>query len=117
MPDKKNRQRPTQLHFYVNDQELDLINQKMALYGTENMSAYLRKIAIDGYVLKLELPRTAAFANCGQHARHAGGRIIPTGDFFFTKKQKAHAGCLHSTVTDFARLRGLSMSQPLSSAT
>lgn len=56
MPDKKNRQRPTQLHFYVNDKELDLIKQKMALYGTENMSAYLRKLAIDGYVLKLDIP-------------------------------------------------------------
>lgn len=56
MPDKKNRQRTTQLHFYVNDKELELIKQKMALYGTENMSAYLRKLAIDGYILRLELP-------------------------------------------------------------
>lgn len=28
----------------------------MAQYGTENLSAYLRKIAIDGYVVNLELP-------------------------------------------------------------
>ena len=28
----------------------------MALYGTGNMGAYLRKMAIDGYVIKLELP-------------------------------------------------------------
>lgn len=55
MAEKKKRLRPTQLHFYVNDQELDLINQKMALYGTENMSAYLRKMAIDGYVIRLDL--------------------------------------------------------------
>ena len=53
---KKNRLRPTQLHFYVNDQELEWINQKMKQFGTENMSAYLRKMAIDGYVLKLDLP-------------------------------------------------------------
>lgn len=53
---KKNRLRPTQLHFYVNDQELEWINQKMKQFGTENMSAYLRKMAIDGYVVKLELP-------------------------------------------------------------
>jgi len=55
MPDEKKRLRPTQLHFYVNDQELDLIKQKMALYGAENMSAFLRKMAIDGYVIKLDL--------------------------------------------------------------
>ena len=56
MPDKKKRQRPTQLHFYVNDQELEWIKQKMTLFGTENMSAYLRKLAIDGYVIKLNIP-------------------------------------------------------------
>ena len=39
----------------MNDQELDLINQKMALYDTDNMSAYLRKMSIDGYVIKLDL--------------------------------------------------------------
>ena len=33
-----------------------MIEQKMAQLGTKNMAAYLRKIAIDGYVVKLELP-------------------------------------------------------------
>ena len=28
----------------------------MQQYGTENLSAYLRKMALDGYVVKLELP-------------------------------------------------------------
>lgn len=32
------------------------IHQKMQQYGTENLSAYLRKMALDGYVVKLELP-------------------------------------------------------------
>ena len=33
-----------------------MIEQKMAQLGTRNMAAYLRKIAIDGYVVMLELP-------------------------------------------------------------
>ena len=33
-----------------------MIQQKMQAFGTSNMSAYLRKMAIDGYVLKLDLP-------------------------------------------------------------
>lgn len=33
-----------------------MIEQKMAQLGTKNMAAYLRKISIDGYVVKLELP-------------------------------------------------------------
>lgn len=51
MPDNRNRQRPIQVKFFVNEKELDLIKQKMAQMGTDNMSAYLRKMAIDGYAI------------------------------------------------------------------
>ena len=51
-----NRQRPIQVKFFVDEKELDLIKQKMAQLGTENMSAYLRKMAIDGYVVNLDMP-------------------------------------------------------------
>ena len=33
-----------------------MIEQKMVQFGTKNMAAYLRKISIDGYVIRLELP-------------------------------------------------------------
>lgn len=33
-----------------------MIHKKMDLVGTENMSAYLRKMAIDGQIIKLDLP-------------------------------------------------------------
>lgn len=51
-----NRNRQIQLKFRVTPQEREMIEQKMAQLGTRNMAAYLRKIAIDGYVVKLELP-------------------------------------------------------------
>ena len=51
-----NRNRQIQLKFRVTPQERELIEQKMAQLGTRNMAAYLRKIAIDGYVIRLELP-------------------------------------------------------------
>lgn len=51
-----NRQRPIQVKFFVDEKELDLIKQKMSQTGTENMSAYLRKMAIDGYVVNLDMP-------------------------------------------------------------
>ena len=50
------RRRSEQIIFWVTPEERELIEQKMAQLGTENMSAYLRKIAIDGYVIKLDLP-------------------------------------------------------------
>ncbi|MDL2217902.1 plasmid mobilization relaxosome protein MobC [Christensenellaceae bacterium OttesenSCG-928-M15] len=53
------RQRNIQLHFMVSDHERELIKEKMAQFGTDNMGAYIRKIAIDGYIVKLELPELA----------------------------------------------------------
>ena len=37
-------------------EELRAIQKKMELFGTTNFSAFVRKMAIDGYVVKLELP-------------------------------------------------------------
>ena len=36
--------------------ELQMIQEKMKQYGTRNFSAFVRKMAIDGYVVRLELP-------------------------------------------------------------
>ena len=44
------------IYFKVSEKERDLIEQKMALLGTANMAAYLRKMAIDGYIVNLDLP-------------------------------------------------------------
>lgn len=50
------RKREIQLKFRVTPEERALIEQNMATLGTGNMAAYLRKIAIDGYVVRLDLP-------------------------------------------------------------
>ena len=42
--------------FWVTPHEQDLIRQKMAQLGTSNLSAYLRKMAIDGLIVKLDMP-------------------------------------------------------------
>ena len=51
------RKRDVQVNFRVSSEELTLIEQKMAQLGTKNREAYLRKMALDGYVVKLELPQ------------------------------------------------------------
>lgn len=51
-----NRKREVQVNFRVSPQELEMIEQKMAQLGTSNREAYLRKMALVGYVVKLELP-------------------------------------------------------------
>lgn len=54
--DTPKRNRTEQIKFWATPEEKDLILKKMELYGTSNMGAYLRKMAIDGYVIKLEIP-------------------------------------------------------------
>lgn len=50
------RKRDVPVLFWVSAEEMDLIRQKMAQIGTGNLSAYLRKMAVDGYTVKLDLP-------------------------------------------------------------
>ena len=48
------RTRPIRIEFCVTEQERQLIQSKMAQLGTRNMGAYLRKMAIDGYIIKVD---------------------------------------------------------------
>ncbi|MCM1561758.1 MAG: MobC family plasmid mobilization relaxosome protein [Butyrivibrio sp.] len=43
------------LYFKVSPEEMALIEQKMEQAGTGNKRAYLRKMAVDGYVVHLDL--------------------------------------------------------------
>ena len=43
-----------QILFFVSDDEKRIIQAKMAQLGTKNMGAYLRKMAIDGYIIKVD---------------------------------------------------------------
>lgn len=51
-----NRVRKVQLNFRVTEREKQLIEERMQEIGTTNREAYLRKIAIDGMLVKLEVP-------------------------------------------------------------
>jgi len=48
------RKRTVQLHFMVTEHERELIRQKMEQLGTNNLGVYLRKMAIDGYIIKVD---------------------------------------------------------------
>ena len=50
-----NRVRKIQLNFRVTERERRLIADRMQELGTTNREAYLRKIAIDGMIVKLEV--------------------------------------------------------------
>ncbi len=48
------RKRAVQIKFRVTEAERDLILEKTKLIPTDNITAYLRKIAIDGYIIQVE---------------------------------------------------------------
>ena len=50
------RKRNIVIRFRVTPEEREMIESKMAQFGTSNMAAYLRKISIVGYVVRLDLP-------------------------------------------------------------
>ena len=85
---KAKRKRDIQVKFRDTPQEREMIETKMAQFGTTNMAAYLRKMAIDGYVVKLDLPELRELVsllryssnNLNQLTRraHESGRIYET---------------------------------------
>lgn len=49
--------RDQQLHFRVSKPELERIRNKMEASGILSIGSYLRKMALDGYCLHLDLPQ------------------------------------------------------------
>lgn len=108
------RKREVQLNFRVSPEELALIEQKMAQLGTTNREAYLRKMALDGYVVRLELPELKELVslmryssnNLNQLARraHETGRIYDADLEDITRRQEALWDGVHRILTQLAKL-------------
>ena len=49
-----NRKRNIQMKFYVTEDERRLIDEKMSQLPTRRYGAYLRKMAIDGYIIYVD---------------------------------------------------------------
>ena len=56
-----NRKRNIQMKFYVTEEEKRLIDEKMKLLPTQRYGAYLRKMAIDGYIIFTDTAAIKAF--------------------------------------------------------
>lgn len=108
------RNREVQLNFRVSPHELELIEAKMAQVGISNREAYLRKMAIDGYTVRLELPELKELIsllryssnNLNQLARraHETGRIYDADLEDITRRQEALWDGVHQVLTQLAKL-------------
>ena len=80
-----NRKRNIQMKFYVTEEEKQLIEQKMQQLPTQRYGAYLRKMAIDGYIINMDTTDIKSFTaelgaigrNINQIAKrvNAGGSV------------------------------------------
>ena len=52
---QKKRKRSISIQFYVTEAEHEAIQHRMGEVGTNNMSAFIRKQALNGYVLHVDL--------------------------------------------------------------
>lgn len=80
------RKRKNQILFCVSDEEKKIIQEKMALLGTKNMGAYLRKMAIDGYIINVDYTETkkliAAVNKIGSNINSICRRMNATSHFY-----------------------------------
>jgi len=82
----QNRKRNVQIIVRVTEEEKAFIQRKMALLKTENMSAYIRKIAIDGYIINVDHTdiknHAAQLQRIGNNVNQIVKRMNQTGSLY-----------------------------------
>ena len=80
------RKRDIQVKFFITEQERETIQEKMKLLGTNNLSAYLRKMAIDGYMIQIDYAdikaQTAEIQKIGVNINQIVRRVNSTGSIY-----------------------------------
>lgn len=78
--------RDQQIHFRVSKVELERIHQKMESCGILSIGSYLRKMALDGYCLNLDLPQLRRMAyllqNCSNNLNQVAKRANESGQLY-----------------------------------
>ena len=78
-----NRKRNIQIKFYVTAEEKELIEQKMTQLQTKRIGAYLRKMAIDGYIIYVDTrdikEMNKLLSAIGRNINHTRSRVNAGG--------------------------------------
>ena len=82
----ENRKRNVQIIIRVTEEERALIEEKMQQIPTLNLSAYARKMLIDGYIITLDLQEvkghTAQLQKIGVNINQIAKRVNETGRIY-----------------------------------
>ena len=78
-----NRKRNIQMKFWVTEEEKRLIDEKMSQFPTKRYGAYLRKMAIDGYIIQVDTTdikeMTKALGAIGRNINQIAKRVNAGG--------------------------------------
>ena len=81
-----NRKRNIQMKFWVTEEEKQLIDEKMRQLPTKRYGAYLRKMAIDGYVIHTDTTNIKAMNKelraIGRNINQIAKRVNSTSDIY-----------------------------------
>lgn len=101
----KENSRKTQLHFVVSERELNRIRQRMEECGVANLSAFLRKMALDGYIIHLDMTElqelTRLLRICSNNLNQYAKRANEVGSVY-----AADIVDLHSRLNEIWELTG-----------
>ena len=82
----KKRIRNRQIIFWVSPVEEAMIEERMSQVGTKSLSAYLRKIAIDGMIINLQIPELkeiiSLLRRCSNSLNQIAKRANSTGRIY-----------------------------------
>ena len=80
--------RNVRVHMLLSEQEANIIRERMAELGIVNQSAYLRKMAIDGYIVFLDMDEirelTRLINICSNNLNQYVKRANETGSIYET---------------------------------
>ena len=109
------KEKTSGIYFKVTNEERALIEQKMALAGVRNMSGYIRKMCIDGYIVQLQIKELDECAkllrytsnNVNQIARrvNAGGGVYPDEVDEITAKLTETSGLFGNILEQLSKIQ------------
>ena len=78
--------RKKDVHIFFSDEEMESLEKKMHGFGVHNRSAFIRKMALDGFCIRLDLPElremTTLLGRCGNNLNQYAKVANTSGDVF-----------------------------------
>ena len=113
--EQSTKKKTSGIYFKVSEEDRKLIEQRMVLAGIHNMSAYIRKMCIDGYFVTLQIQELTECAkllrytsnNVNQIARrvNSGGGVYPDEMDEITAKLKETSGLFGNILEQLSKIK------------